>query len=83
MKRKYADTSNENLNIPMTTEQWDVVSFIAFESETAFIYPFAIEFNDLTMKKIDNIVELCNGHTNDIETVYSVCEKILGVNPKL
>ena len=83
MKQKYANTSNENLNIPMTVEQWDIVNFIAFESETAFIYPFAIEFNDITMEKINNIVEACSGHTNDTETVYAVCEKILGVNPVL
>lgn len=82
MKQKYADTSNVNLNIPMTEEEWNVVDFIVFESETAIIYPFSIGFNDLTMDLIKCIVKSCNGHTNDTETIYMACENILGKNQK-
>lgn len=83
MKQKYANTSNDNLNVPMTTEQWDVVDFIAFESETAVIYPFAIAFNHLTMEMIERIAVACNGHTCNTETLYEKCECVLGINPEL
>lgn len=83
MKHTYASTSNEKLNIPMTAEEWDVVSFVAFENETSTIYPFATEFDNLTMDMVDKIVEECNGHSDDTEILYEVCERILGINQVL
>lgn len=82
MKQTWAKTSNEKLNIPMTTEEWNIVDFIAFESETSKVYPFNTKFDDISMDMIDRIVEECNGYTDDTETVYSACERILGINRK-
>lgn len=68
----------------MTEEQWNVVDFIVFESETSVIYPFSTEFKNVTMEMIDNIIELCNDYTGgDTDILYNNCSKILGINPKL
>ena len=80
---KYTKTSNKKLNVPMTREEWDVVSFLAFESETSIIYPFALDFDSLTMEIVSSIVEKCNGFTHDTETLYKICEMELGINKKL
>lgn len=82
-KKTRAPTSNPAFNIPMTDEQWDVVDFIGFEAETAFIYPFATDFDDITMETVDCIVERCNGYTNDTDTLYEICEKVLGINAEV
>lgn len=81
----YSNTfSNKRFsNIPLTAEQFDVVDFVAFESETALVYPFAVEFNDMTFEMVNNIVKGCNGHTSDTDTLYEECEKVLGVNSEL
>lgn len=73
-------TSNERFNILMTYEQWQVVDYIGLEAETAFVYPFTIDFDDVTMGMIDRIVANCNGHTDDWDTLYEACERVLGVN---
>ena len=83
MKRRHCPTSNELFNVPMTEEQWDVVDFIGFEAETAFVYPFAVDFDDVTMDMVDSIVAGCQGHTNDTDVLYGECERVLGVNPDL
>lgn len=83
MKKICCPTSNEKLNVPMTAEQWDVVDFIGLEAETARVYPFAVDFDDVTMDMVDGIVAGCNGHTNDTETLYGECERVLGINPDL
>lgn len=83
MKKKCPVTSNVKLNTPMTEEQWDVVDFVAFESETSVIYPFAIGFDDMTMEMVDSIAKACNGHTDDEDTLYEECERVLGRNPEL
>lgn len=83
MKRKYCPTSNEQLNVPMTKEQWAVVDFIGFEAETAFVYPFAVDFDDVTLDMVDSIVAGCHGHINDTDILYNECERILGVNKEL
>lgn len=77
MKKNYAPTSNPNLNVPMTEEQWEVVDFIAFESETSVIYPFKVEFDDLTMEMVDKIIENC-ADIEDIDAIYDACETVLG-----
>lgn len=70
-------------NIPLTVEQFGVVDFVAFESETALVYPFAVGFNNMTFEMVNDIVKGCNGHTSDIDTLYEECEKVLGINPEL
>lgn len=82
-KETRAPTSNPAFNVPMTDEQWNVVDFIGFEAETAFVYPFATDFDDITMKTIDCIVERCSGHTDDTDTLYEMCEEVLGINPEI
>lgn len=83
MKATRCPTSNDAFNVPMTDEQWDVVDFIGFEAETAFVYPFAVDFDDVTMDMVDRIVADCNGHTNDWDTLYGACESVLGINSDL
>lgn len=83
MKKICCPTSNEKLNVPMTAEQWDVVDFIGLEAETAWIYPFAVDFDDVTMDMVDRIVAGCSGHTNNRDTLYGICECVLGVNSNL
>ena len=78
MKNTFAPTSNPNLNVPMTNTQWDIVDFIAFENETSLKYPFKVAFNDLTMEHINEIIETCK-ELDDLESIYSACEKVLGV----
>lgn len=71
--------SNKRFNkVYLTVAQYDVLDFIAFESETSFVYPFAIEFDDITMEMVDGIIELCRGHTEDTDILYEACKKILG-----
>lgn len=82
-KQMRCPTSNKLFNIPMTDEQWDVVDFIGFEAETAFVYPFAVDFDDATMDMVDSIVSGCHGHTNDSDVLYGECERVLGINPNL
>ena len=67
--------------VPLTAERDAVVDFVAFESETAVVYPFAVEFDDMTMEMVDSICSACNGHTDDADSLYDACEKVLGVNP--
>ena len=76
-KQTYATTSNQNLNVPMTETQWDIVDFIAFESETSIIYPFKIKFDDLTMENINEIIKNCTD-VEDTDAIYEACEKVLG-----
>lgn len=64
----------------MTGEEQDIVDFIAFENETSKVYPFSVRFDDLTANMVKRIARLCNGHTDDTETVYAACEDILGLN---
>ena len=80
MKKRYCPTSNEAFNVLMTEEQISVVDFIALEAETALVYPFAVDFDDATMDMVDRIVARCNGRTNDRETLYRECERVLGCN---
>lgn len=76
--------SNERFsNVPLTEQQFDVIDFIAFESETSVRYPFAIKFDDVTMDMVETIISYCQGNTNDTDFVYSGCEYVLGVNPEL
>ena len=82
-KHNYCSTSNEKLNVPMTEEQWMVVDFVAFESETSVIYPFHIGFNDMTMETVESICLACDGCVYDTEALYEACECILGINPIL
>ena len=70
-------------NVPLTAEQFDVIDFIAFESETSVVYPFAIAFDDVTMDMVEQIIKYCNGDTGDSGVLYDECESVLGVNPKL
>ena len=77
MKKTYAPTSNPNLNVPMTEQQWEIVDFIAFESETSVIYPFKVEFDDLTMEMIDEILQNCLD-IEDTDAIYDACEKVIG-----
>ena len=77
MQKTYAPTSNPNLNVPMTKQQWEIVDFIAFESETSVIYPFKVEFNDLTMEMIDEIIQNC-ADIEDTDSIYDACENVLG-----
>lgn len=79
MKKTFAPTSNPNLNVPMTQTQWDIIDFIAYESETSKIYPFKVEFDNLTMEMIDKIIENCK-ELDDLECIYCACEKVLGIN---
>ena len=51
--------------------------------QVSTIYPFATEFDDLTMDMVDKIVEECNGYSDDTEILYEVCERILGINQVL
>ena len=67
----------------MTAEQFDVVNFVAFESETSLVYPFVVDFDDMTFEMVNNIVKGCNGYTSDTDTLYEECEKVLGINPEL
>ena len=83
MKQMYRKTSNNQLNIPMTVEEWDVVTFIEFESCTSVTYPFGISFDDVTMDMIDMIVSECNGNTENTDMINAVCERILGINKML
>lgn len=77
MQKTYASTSNPNLNVPMTEQQWEIVDFIAFESETSVIYPFKVEFDDLTMEMIDEIIQNC-ADIEDTDSIYDACENVLG-----
>jgi hypothetical protein len=77
MKHTFAPTSNPNFNVPMTTAQWSVIDFIAFESETSLKYPFKKDFDDLNMETIDKIVEICED-LEDTDAIYEACEKVLG-----
>ena len=79
----YTMTSNKRLNVPMTEQEWDVVDFITFESETAITYPFGIDFDDITMEMVDSIVSACEGHTEDTDLLYDACERVLGTNADL
>ena len=83
MKYNFSTTSNPRLNVPMTQNQWDVVDFVAFESETSIVYPFAIKFDDLTFEMIDKIVKYCNNNTSNTDFLYEGCEEVLGINPDL
>lgn len=65
-------------NVYLTVAQCDVIDFITFESETSLVYPFAIRFDDITMEMVDDIVRLCNGHTEYTDILYEACLKILG-----
>ena len=65
-------------NIPLTAEQFDVIDFIAFESETSKKYPFVIKFDDITMDIVENIINYCQGDTRNTDFVYMGCEKYLG-----
>lgn len=82
-KSKRCPTSNERFNIPMTDEQWAVVDFIGLEAETAWVYPFAVDFDDVTMEMVDKIVASRNGNTDDWDSLYGACESVLGTNPDL
>lgn len=82
METVFCRTSNEKLNGPMTYEQWQVVDFVGLEAETAWVYPFAIDFDDMTKDMVDKIVEGCNGRTDDWDTLYRECERVLGCNEK-
>lgn len=74
--------SNKNFtNVPLTKGQIEVVDFLAFESEVSIIYSFAVKFDDVTMDMVNSIVESCDGNTDDIKTLYKVCENVLGINP--
>lgn len=76
--------SNDRFNnIPLTAEQFDVVDFIAFESECAIVYPFAVKFDNVTFEMVNNIIKGCNGYTDDEDCLYEECEKVLGINPEL
>lgn len=76
--------SNERFSrVPLTAEQFDVIDFIAFEGETAVTYPFAIEFDDVTMEMVEKIIKYCNGHTSNEDFLYEGCEYVLGINPVL
>lgn len=77
MKKMHAPTSNPNFNIPMTETQWDIIDFIAFESETSHKYPFKVAFDDLTMDMINEIIKNCK-ELDDTESIYCACEKVLG-----
>ena len=76
--------SNERFsNVPLTAEQFDVIDFIAFESETSVVYPFEVAFDDVTFEMVNEIVCACDGSTNDNDILYYECESVLGVNPEL
>ena len=76
--------SNERFDhMPLTAEQFDVIDFIAFESETAVVYPFAVKFNDVTFEVVNEIVYACDGNTNDNDVLYYACEEVLGINPNM
>lgn len=79
MKTTCPVTSNPRLNVPMTPAQWDVVDFLAFESETAVYYPFDTAFDDLTMDMIDSIVSQCGGCTDDSNVIFEAATRILGI----
>ena len=79
MKTTCPVTSNPRLNVPMTPEQWDVVDFLAFESETAVYYPFDTAFDDLTMDMIDSIVSQCERCTDDSNVIFEAATRILGI----
>ena len=84
MKKTYCcPTSNEKLNVPMTHKQWAVVDFIGLEAETAIVYPFATDFDDMTMDMVDRILAGCNGRTNNRNALYNACKNVLGANPTL
>lgn len=79
MEFSHPVTSNPRLNVPMTPEQWDVVDFLAFESETAVYYPFDTAFDDLTMDMIDSILALCGGCADDSNVFFEAATRILGI----
>ena len=83
MKKICCPTSNEKLNVPMTYKQWQVVDFVGLEAETAWVYPFAIDFDDITMDMVDRIVAGCNNRTNNRNALYNACRSVLGVHPTL
>lgn len=69
------------LTLDLTDEQFDVVSFIAFEARTSEIYPFDTAYRDVTLNMVNRIIKECEGNTNDTEAVYTACEIVLGINP--
>lgn len=76
--------SNESFsNVPLTAEQFDVIDFIASESKTSVVYPFAIAFNDVTFDMVNEIVYACDGSTHNEDVLYYECETVLGINPEL
>lgn len=79
----FENAENEDASVPTNDDEWDVATFIDFESETSIIYPFATNFEDVTMEQIREIVKKCNSSTDNTETLYAACNAVLGVNHKL
>lgn len=80
MKKIYPKTSNPNLNIPMTEEQWAVVDFLAFKSKHTKYYEFGKEFNELTMDDINQIIKTLVLLSVEEEVMFRTCIKVLGEN---
>ena len=75
--------SNDRFNnIPLTAEQFDVVDFIAFESECAIVYPFAVKFDNVTFEMVNNIIKGCNGYTNIFLVIITAWHIIQYMNKK-
>lgn len=56
--------------------------FMEFEKKTSIIYPFASDFEELSVEHLLKIEEKCNGDT-DAETIYAAIEEVVGANPQL
>ena len=79
MKKTYPKTSNPNLNIPMTEEQWAVVDFLAFENKQKY-YAYGKEFNELTMYDINQIIKVLIQNAVNEEVMFNTCIELLGEN---
>ena len=59
----------------------DLKEFVEFESDTATVYPWAIEPAAI-MYHANSIFDYCYGNS-DIECIYNAIDFICGVNPNL
>ena len=76
MKKTYPKTSNPNLNIPMTEEQWAVVDFLAFESKQKY-YAYGKQFNELNMDDINKIIKVLIQNAVNEEVMFNTCIEVL------
>lgn len=57
----------------------DILDYIVFCNETSMVYPFATQYEDITLGDIHRIEFLTNG-SSDTEIIHYACTVVLGIN---